>query len=307
MFCKAGGVMYESQPARGLFTKIMLTLCIAGLITCTVSSVTGEYACDEKIFDDGTISNAFYLDDSLAVMARKFEGSFSPVGMEWGEVNTISLGEPFYPWPDPTYDPVEITMWEGDSATGLPSYPPIWTTVVTPSDSPPAVRVYPPDTVLSSSNIVFLGMRNPDRPDCAEGLAVDAQRDTGGTYLSMDGGQSWSVYSVYGDWHIRACLIYPHAVEEAVEGYSPSGTLLKVVQNPFQGTAVIQYSLFWTGDVNLSIYDAAGALVDVLVDGYQGAGTRQVRWSAQEQPGGVYFCRLRADGISRVVKVIRLQ
>ena len=299
--------MYESQLTGGLFARFVLSLCIAGLMTCTVSSVRGQYACDEKIFDDGTISNAFYFNDTLAVMARKFEGSFSPVGMEWGEVNTISLGDPFYPWPDSTYDPIEVTMWEGDSITGLPVYPPVWTTVVTPSDSPGVVRVYPPDTVLSSSSLIFLGMRNPELPDHAEGLAVDAQRDTGGTYLSMNGGQSWSYYGGYADWHIRACLIYPHAVEEAVEGHLSSGTLLKVVQNPFRETAVIQYSLFWAGDVNLSVYDAKGALVAVLVDGYQGAGVSRVRWSAGAQPDGVYFCRLQIDDSVEVVKVIKLE
>jgi hypothetical protein len=73
------------------------------------AAVLGD-ACDEKIFDDGTIGNAFYYNDSMAVMARKFEGSSSPVGLEWGEINTISLGDPFYPWPDSTYDPIEVTM-----------------------------------------------------------------------------------------------------------------------------------------------------------------------------------------------------
>jgi len=55
------------------------------------------------------------------------------------------------------------------------------------------------------------------------------------------------------------------------------------------------------------VYDARGALVAVLVDGYQGAGSREVRWPAQEHPDGVYFCRLRVDDLVQIVKVIRLE
>lgn len=98
--------MNSSQ--RSIKAAVCLFLAYAG-VWGTATEMLGN-ACDERVFDDGTISNAFYFDDTLAVMARKFEGSFSPVGMEWGEVNTISLGDPFYPWPDSTYDPIEVTM-----------------------------------------------------------------------------------------------------------------------------------------------------------------------------------------------------
>lgn len=178
---------------------------------------------------------------------------------------------------------------------------------MTPSDSPGVVRVYPPDTVLSSSSLIFLGMRNPDLPDHAEGLAVDAQRDTGGTYVSMNGGQPWSSYSGYADWHVRACLIYPHAVEEATESHSPPGALLQVDRNPFCETVLIQYRLPSPADVNLNVYDSRGAFVAVLVDGSQGAGVSRVRWFAGAQPDGVYFCRLQVGDFVEALEVIKLE
>jgi hypothetical protein len=149
-------------------------------------------------------------------------------------------------------------------------------------------------------------MRNPEHPDKAEGLAVDAARDSAGTYLSMDGGNTWTPTSVYADWHIRACLIYPHAVEEQTKAPTPSGTLLWVGQNPFRGTALIQYSSSSESRVNLSIFDVRGALVAVLFDEHQEPGAYRAKWSAEKQPSGVYFCRLRVDDFTKAVKIVKL-
>lgn len=122
--------------------------------------------------------------------------------MEWGEINTLSFGEPLYPWPDTVYDPIEISIWEEEPGTGFPKYPPIWTTIATPSDSPTAVRVYPPGTILSMTNVIFLGTRNPLAPDCVEALNMDQERDFGGTIWSLDGGVTWEQSTFGADWHI---------------------------------------------------------------------------------------------------------
>ncbi|MFQ5906149.1 MAG: T9SS type A sorting domain-containing protein [bacterium] len=263
--------------------------------------------CEKQQFDDGTIVNAFYFTDSVSIIARRFDGSSSPVGMEWGEINTVSRGDSFYPWPDSFYDPVEITVWEEEAGTGLPKYPPIWTTVVTPSDSPAVVRIYPPDTMLATTNYIFLGMRNHEYPDGAEGLCVDGHRDFADTYRSSNGGHTWSEYGAYGDWHIRACLTYPDAVEEGFETDLVSCKLFPAVPNPLQESTVIRYSLPVACRVNLSVYDVAGGLVACLVDGNQGPGVFRLQWGRKGQPNGIYFCSLQAGDYSNTRKMILLR
>jgi hypothetical protein len=150
-------------------------------------------------------------------------------------------------------------------------------------------------------------MRNPVHPEQAEGLAVDARRDTSGTYVSMDGGRTWNSTSEYADWHIRDCLIYLQAVEDTAERYLCPDRLLRVVQNPFCTTAFVRYSVRSENHVSLDVFDARGALVAVLVDGYQESGSYRTRWSAGEQPDGVYFSRLQIGDLVETTKMIKLE
>jgi hypothetical protein len=64
--------------------------------------------------------------------------------------------------------------------------------------------------------------------------------------------------------------------------------------NPFNPETVIRYSLFVTGDVRLSVYNALGQEVALLVNELQPAGTYQIGWDASSLPAGLYFVRLEA-------------
>lgn len=289
-----------------------LMLCIAASSICFAQA---DSLCDEKIFDDGTIVNAFYMVESTAVMARRFEGSFGPVGMEWGEINTLSFGEPFYPWPDTGYDPVEITIWEEEPGTGFPKYPPIWTTVVTPSDSPTVVRVYPPDTILAATNIIFLGMRNPLAPDRAEALDTDNWRHFGGTIWSRDGGLTWEEQSFEGDWHIRACLIYLQGIAEDKTNNRISIANFRLFQNspnPCTEFTIINYQLPEPTHTTLRIYDTSGRMLKTLVDGQMESGHHRAHWNGRDGsgnlvPSGVYFYQIKAGDYTAAQKLLMVR
>ncbi len=82
---------------------------------------------------------------------------------------------------------------------------------------------------------------------------------------------------------------------------SPTGCELHGnVPNPFNPRTLISYDLPAVMDVSLSIFDASGRLLSVLLnDARQPAGHHQVEWngrdaSGRQLPSGVYFCRLRA-------------
>jgi hypothetical protein len=74
--------------------------------------------------------------------------------------------------------------------------------------------------------------------------------------------------------------------------------------NPFNGSTVIQYQLLQSGYTKLEVYDSSGRLIDVLVDGWQGAGTHAAYWNAGNMPSGVYFYRFRTSGFDKIAKMI---
>ncbi len=62
--------------------------------------------------------------------------------------------------------------------------------------------------------------------------------------------------------------------------------------NPFNPETAITYNLPEAAAVRLTIYDAAGRLVEELASGYQPSGQHTVTWNAANLPSGSYLCRL---------------
>ncbi len=81
-------------------------------------------------------------------------------------------------------------------------------------------------------------------------------------------------------------------------------TLEQNYPNPFNPSTVITYRLAASTRILLAIYDNAGRIVDVLVDTTQAGGRYRVEWNASAYAGGVYFCRLQADGIVETKKIV---
>ncbi len=78
--------------------------------------------------------------------------------------------------------------------------------------------------------------------------------------------------------------------------------------NPFNPTTEIGYDLAEDGHVKLEVYNVLGQRVAVLVDAYQTAGNKSIRW----KPGasfssGTYFCRLTAGSIVDTKKMVILK
>ncbi|MFN8179250.1 MAG: FG-GAP-like repeat-containing protein [bacterium] len=85
--------------------------------------------------------------------------------------------------------------------------------------------------------------------------------------------------------------------------------LLSVYPNPFRFGATIPFVLNESGQVHLSVYDAAGRRVARLADEVRDPGTHRVTWSARDDdgrpvPAGTYFVRLEAGGTEAAGKVV---
>jgi hypothetical protein len=84
-------------------------------------------------------------------------------------------------------------------------------------------------------------------------------------------------------------------------------TLLQNYPNPFNPVTVINYQLPKTSNVKLSIYDALGREVNVLVNKSQNEGNHNVEWDASNYPSGVYFYRLEAGSFVSTKKMILIK
>lgn len=77
--------------------------------------------------------------------------------------------------------------------------------------------------------------------------------------------------------------------------------------NPFNPVTTIQFSLPKTADVKLAIYDAAGRLVDYLVNGSMESGNHRVQWNSANYASGVYFYRIYSEQFAASKKMLVLK
>ena len=70
--------------------------------------------------------------------------------------------------------------------------------------------------------------------------------------------------------------------------------MIKNYPNPFNSSTKISYFLNKSSDVNISIYNTNGQLVDVLADRIHEPGEYSIVWNAQGYTSGVYIVKLIA-------------
>ena len=74
--------------------------------------------------------------------------------------------------------------------------------------------------------------------------------------------------------------------------------------NPFSGQTRIDFELATPSRANLSIYDTAGRLVEVLVNENLSAGNHSVTFHADNLSSGVYVCQLTTRMGTRVNRMV---
>ncbi|MCK5740370.1 T9SS type A sorting domain-containing protein, partial [bacterium] len=82
--------------------------------------------------------------------------------------------------------------------------------------------------------------------------------------------------------------------------------------NPFNSTAVFQYQLVSSGEVQLRILDVLGRTVNTLVQQHQQPGSYEVQWhgrnqQAQAVAGGIYFAELKQKNQVKCRKLLYLK
>jgi len=123
--------------------------------------------------------------------------------------------------------------------------------------------------------------------------------ESDGIYL-----ESAELADVYGN-HIMARIVSGEAVPEQFE-------LGQNYPNPFNPITTIEFGLPKEGEVSLKIFNIRGQLVRTILDEYREAGYHRLQWDGTNGQGekissGVYFYRLKFDGMTATRKMIMLK
>jgi hypothetical protein len=97
------------------------------------------------------------------------------------------------------------------------------------------------------------------------------------------------------------------AVETGGTIFPRDFSLAQNYPNPFNPSTIINYQLPTSSNVKISIYDALGREVNILVNGSQNAGNHNVEWNAVNFPSGVYFYRMEAGSFVSNRKMILIK
>jgi len=92
--------------------------------------------------------------------------------------------------------------------------------------------------------------------------------------------------------------------EENVSAKPLVYSLMQNYPNPFNPSTKIGYSLPKAGQVEITLYNNRGQVVETLVNEYKNAGTYEVEFSAAQLPSGIYFYKLVAGSYSQVRRMV---
>jgi len=81
----------------------------------------------------------------------------------------------------------------------------------------------------------------------------------------------------------------------------------KAYPNPFNPLMTLSFQLSALSDVNVTIYNSRGLLVEELMDASCTPGSYRINWNASEKPSGVYLIIIKADDLIRTQKVALLK
>ncbi|MDP6133574.1 MAG: T9SS type A sorting domain-containing protein, partial [Candidatus Marinimicrobia bacterium] len=65
--------------------------------------------------------------------------------------------------------------------------------------------------------------------------------------------------------------------------------------NPFNPSTTINYTLANQANIDLSVFNISGQLIENLKNAYQDAGNYEIVWDASQQPSGIYLLRLQSE------------
>jgi hypothetical protein len=83
-------------------------------------------------------------------------------------------------------------------------------------------------------------------------------------------------------------------------------SLMQNYPNPFNASTRIDYIIFQSDFVNISVFNVNGQLIDVLVNEHKNTGNYTVIWETSVVSSGIYFYRIKTGNGIAVKKCLKL-
>jgi hypothetical protein len=90
-------------------------------------------------------------------------------------------------------------------------------------------------------------------------------------------------------------------------GLPENFNLMQNYPNPFNAQTTITFTMPYTAEVSLKVYNALGQEVETLLEGELSAGDHSVMWNASGKASGMYFYRLKSGDFVSVKKCLLLK
>ena len=155
-----------------------------------------------------------------------------------------------------------------------------------------------------------------------ESLTVEIEADgqTDASFLELTGGGEIFDFTKIGSSRVTitvsfegldSTVLYIEGMDLTIDNKSQSG-LGKVVlkdnyPNPFDQSTSIEYFLPGSTHALLSMYNAQGKLLEILVDAQRTAGHHRFLWKAADLPAGIYFYTLSGEQFSITKRCVILR
>jgi hypothetical protein len=104
-----------------------------------------------------------------------------------------------------------------------------------------------------------------------------------------------------GNWTNTGEDFGSEAITQNEDNHPSSFILHPCYPNPFNSSVAISFQLLAASEVELKIYDISGREVAALGTGRWALGEHSVVWDANGMPSGIYFVRLTANSVQKVV------
>ncbi|MBE2216948.1 MAG: T9SS type A sorting domain-containing protein [Ignavibacteria bacterium] len=107
-----------------------------------------------------------------------------------------------------------------------------------------------------------------------------------------------AVYKVWGSYV---------GIQQISTEIPQSFSLSQNYPNPFNPTTNFEFRIADFGLVRLTVFDAIGREIEVLVNQQMHPGTYEVSWDASTYPSGVYYYRLEAGSFAKTKKMVLIR